>query len=373
MHVAIRFQRHEFRNLHRAGTAHTPEVVALKVDEHHVLGAFFRMRQQFLRQPAVLQRILAARISPGDRPRADHAVAHLRQPLRRGADHGAAVGQGHQRRERRRVAPAQPAVEIHRISGRRQACAPLARQVDLKHIAGADVVQHPLYAGQKRIRRVVPHRLHPEWSPRPCADALDVGAQQWQQRLLPVSLADQQRRARPMVANNRRRKTRRPGERKHRIAPWFTQRGFDFGAELVGQIHKPAAGERRHPLLPERTSRRVRAPGGVQCGQKRFLSGVGIEGLAGKGEQDVVARRRRVVGDAFEQMRITRRVQRVQVGEVREGLQGLTDSPGGGDARAGSRGVHIRRRITSVPLVPPKPKEFDSATSIFMLRAAPGT
>lgn len=32
-----------------------------------------------------------------------------------------------------------------------------------------------------------------------------------------------------------------------------------------------------------------------------------------------------------------------------------------------------KRRNASVPLVPPKPKEFDSAASIFISRAVPGT
>ena len=102
-------------------------------------------------------------------------------------------------------------------------------------------------------------------------------------------------------------------------------------------------------------------------------TGIERQGLAGEGKQDVKACLRRAMRDALEQMRITRRIQRVQVGKIGNGLQGLTGVPGGGEARAGLPTAHMRRRSTSVPLVPPKPKELDMATSILMLRAVPGT
>ena len=105
----------------------------------------------------------------------------------------------------------------------------------------------------------------------------------------------------------------------------------------------------------------------------KAATGIERQGFAGEGKQDIKARLRRAMRDALEQMRIARRIQRVQVGKIGKGLQGLTGEPGGGGARAGLPNAHMRRRSTSVPLVPPKPKELDMATSIFMLRAVPGT
>ena len=97
------------------------------------------------------------------------------------------------------------------------------------------------------------------------------------------------------------------------------------------------------------------------------------QGVAGKGKQDVVARLGRAVGDALKQVRVTRWGQAVQAGKVRKTAD---RSPGAiWCGRAGLRpgSLHTRRRITSVPLVPPKPKELDNATSIFIGRGVFGT
>ena len=44
VHVGIRLDAHEFIDAHAARLAHPAEIVALQIDEHHVLGALLRMR-----------------------------------------------------------------------------------------------------------------------------------------------------------------------------------------------------------------------------------------------------------------------------------------------------------------------------------------
>jgi len=98
------------------------------------------------------------------------------------------------------------------------------------------------------------------------------------------------------------------------------------------------------------------------------------QGIARKGEQNIVARLRRAVRDTFKEVRVTRRSETVQAREI-----GKTGNHSPGTGRHGCAGLpdpgwfHARRRITSVPLVPPKPKELDSATSIFIGRGVFGT
>ena len=46
MHVRVGLDRHELVDLHGAGLADAAEIVALQVDQHHVLGALLRMRVQ---------------------------------------------------------------------------------------------------------------------------------------------------------------------------------------------------------------------------------------------------------------------------------------------------------------------------------------
>ena len=47
VHVRVTLNRHEFVDLHAARNADATQVVALQVDQHHVLGAFLRMPDQF--------------------------------------------------------------------------------------------------------------------------------------------------------------------------------------------------------------------------------------------------------------------------------------------------------------------------------------
>ena len=59
----------------------TTDIVATKVDQHDVLGAFLGVLQQLVRQPLVLRQCLAARAGPGDGAGFDRAVDHFDQRL----------------------------------------------------------------------------------------------------------------------------------------------------------------------------------------------------------------------------------------------------------------------------------------------------
>ena len=48
MHMSIRFQHHQLIHLHAAGHAHPAQIIALQINQHHMLGTLFRMRQQRL-------------------------------------------------------------------------------------------------------------------------------------------------------------------------------------------------------------------------------------------------------------------------------------------------------------------------------------
>jgi hypothetical protein len=86
MHVRIRLDRHELVDLHAARLAHAPQIVALQVDQHHVLGPLLGMRVQLARQRSIGLRIRAARSCACDRTRRDQAVAHAHEPFGRRTD-----------------------------------------------------------------------------------------------------------------------------------------------------------------------------------------------------------------------------------------------------------------------------------------------
>ena len=97
------------------------------------------------------------------------------------------------------------------------------------------------------------------------------------------------------------------------------------------------------------------------------------QGVAGKGEQNIVTRLARAVRDAFEQVRVALRGVTVQARQIVEVVDRPPDTAWGCCIHRPSGFAHTRRRNTSVPLVPPNPKELDIATSIFIGRAVFGT
>ena len=82
---------------------------------------------------------------------------------------------------------------------------------------------------------------------------------------------------------------------------------------------------------------------------------------------------RRAVRHARKQMRITLGVAGMQRDEIGDERQAATDMARIAVGFPDRVGIHASLRNTSVPLVPPKPKELEMATSIFIWRAVFGT
>jgi len=160
-----------------------------------------------------------------------------------------------------------------------------------------------------------------------------------------------------------------PRQRPHVIRLGQAQPRLDLLRQLVAKIEKPAAGERLDALFLGGAA--FGAPPRIQGRQKLALvcrSRRGLEppvrlqqqALARQSQQHVVTAEVRRPSDAFEQHGVTVGVplvksqQRVVVEERR-------------------LAPHCRARNTRLPLVPPKPNEFDSATCTGATRAVPGT
>ena len=75
MHVRVALDAHELIHAHAAGLADAPEIVALQIDEHDVLGALLRMGDQRRDLAPVGIGAAAARPRAGDRARLDVAAA----------------------------------------------------------------------------------------------------------------------------------------------------------------------------------------------------------------------------------------------------------------------------------------------------------
>ena len=95
---------------HAAGDADAAEVVALEVDDHHVLGALLGIARQLGGERRVARRVVAARARALDGPGLDPAPAPAEQQLGRVPDDGR-VAQVEVARERRRVPPREPLEE----------------------------------------------------------------------------------------------------------------------------------------------------------------------------------------------------------------------------------------------------------------------
>ena len=135
-HVAVAFDDHHVRQFDAPILCHTSNVVASQVDEHHVLGPFLGIGEQFFGQPFVFFVVVSAR--PGARQRSyrDDTIHHAAHDLRRAADecHG---GRTHKKHERTGIHDSQRSIDLKRI-GVNVDLQPLADH-DLKNIARSDV------------------------------------------------------------------------------------------------------------------------------------------------------------------------------------------------------------------------------------------
>ncbi len=134
--MAIAFDHELLADLDRARFGHAADIVATQIDQHHVLGAFLRVGQQFGFQCLVQFGRGAARAGAGDRAHSDHAIAQARQNFWRRTNHlgTADIEKIH---VRRRIQCTQRAIHIHRARAERHAQA--LRWHYLEDIAGTHV------------------------------------------------------------------------------------------------------------------------------------------------------------------------------------------------------------------------------------------
>ena len=82
MHVCITLEHHQVINTDRSGFADSPEIIALKVNQHDMLGTLLRVHQQFSRKPLILFLVIAARVCACNWSRADGPATTGNQPFR---------------------------------------------------------------------------------------------------------------------------------------------------------------------------------------------------------------------------------------------------------------------------------------------------
>src|SRR5581483_3058598 len=118
MQRLVRFGDHEPRDVHAANFADPAQIVADQIDDHEVLRPGLAAAGELGPEPFVLGRRSAARGRALDRLALHRAGAvHTQESLRRRGRHGY-PGDLEVRRVRRRIDPAQPAVEGEAILGR---------------------------------------------------------------------------------------------------------------------------------------------------------------------------------------------------------------------------------------------------------------
>ena len=157
VHMGIALDRHVLIDAHRAADADAAEIVALQIDEHHVLRALLLVAEQGCRSaphPARARR----RAVECRRWGASRRCRRERDSRRSGEELITAKSPvAHERCERTRVGGAQPSVQRRRIDARAAASLPAPRQVGLIHIAGGDVLERACDRLQKPPRLLLAH------------------------------------------------------------------------------------------------------------------------------------------------------------------------------------------------------------------------
>ena len=171
--MAVALEGHEFVDLDGAKLRHAPHVVARKVDEHHMLGTFFRVFAQFAGEASVVFVIASAFACASDWPAGYSTVAKLHQWF------GRTSGDGQRRVPHEvhiwaRVHLPQDAVEIERVGVEREIES--LRQHHLKDVAGDDVLfrdpHRLLIPAIGHRRRWCSQRVAARWLGNICNDGL---------------------------------------------------------------------------------------------------------------------------------------------------------------------------------------------------------
>jgi hypothetical protein len=322
-----------------------------------------------------------ARTGAGDGPRFHQVAAHGDEALGRGTHDGPALA-CEQAGERRGIGRAQTGMQGRRRQRPVEARAPAAREIGLEDIARGEMVEDAFDAVGETRRRVFVERVGrcPGGQRRQRARCVDV-AREGVQPVDAVGFRQGDAFARRMVAQDGCGAAQGAGHGQHAVGLRQAQYRFDFAGEFVGKEQGPTAAERPARLVAWNARG---LPGAIE-GFEESATGLHLAGFvlhdavmahaqrcAVGGEQQVPAPLRRAVRARFEQHGIARGRHPVQGQQVETGREVSGDEHGPA-LLSGSRSAGHSRRNTSVPLVPPKPKPFDTAMSICFSRAVLGT
>ena len=83
MHMTVRLDDHVLVHFDTASNTHSPQIIALQINKHYVLGTLFRMRKQLLLPGFKLLGALVPGPGAGNRPRIHSAPSPANQPFRR--------------------------------------------------------------------------------------------------------------------------------------------------------------------------------------------------------------------------------------------------------------------------------------------------
>ncbi len=154
--VRVALEGHERRHADGAVVADAADVVAPKIDQHHVLGPLLFVALELFGKLLVLGLRLAARTRAGNRMRHRLASFDAHQHFRRRADDGTGAHPDEEH-VRRRIHVAERAVDRERIDAD-LGLEPL-RQHDLVDVAGRDVFLAFAYNRLVRVLREVRRQM----------------------------------------------------------------------------------------------------------------------------------------------------------------------------------------------------------------------
>src|SRR5260370_10029994 len=134
--VAVTLDRHLLRHFDAAELRDATEVVASEIDQHDVLGPFFWIDNQFLRELFVFRCIFPAAPRPGDRTNFGYALTQEYMNLRRTSYNREIFSELETKHIRRRIAEPERAIKIESVTPKLGL--ETLRQHNLKNFAGRD-------------------------------------------------------------------------------------------------------------------------------------------------------------------------------------------------------------------------------------------
>ncbi len=115
-HVTVTFYYHLLGHFNAAESRNPAEVIAAKINQHHVLGPLFWIGYQFAREPFVFLDVSTAPVGPGNWTQFGDSIADAQMDFRRAAQDGKAWIEAQTEHVGRRVSKTQRAIKIERLT-----------------------------------------------------------------------------------------------------------------------------------------------------------------------------------------------------------------------------------------------------------------